>query len=143
MIHWALLAFAVTFALVTFAWATLGSSARPRMVVVLTVLFSGGAFVAAVEVIGQPKPFFLEWRPTAGLEIVGMSPAPDQTAVYVWAMRNGVPISYALPWPDDTEKLAQMLDRFRRRERTGEMFLTTDDGHVAQIVEPPPAEPKQ
>lgn len=143
MIHWAMLALAAVAALVTFAWVTVGRSGRPRLVAGLTALLSACAFAAAVEVIGQPKPVELEWRPTAGIEIVGIIPAPDGTAVYVWAMRSGVPVAYALPWPSDTEKLSQLMDRFRRRERTGERFFTADSNdRVADVAPPPPMPPK-
>lgn len=84
-------------------------------------------YAGATEMLGNPKPYSLEWRDLEGVPVIGFRADREQKRVYVWTLRNGEPVAYALPLRDD-EKTADIEMRFRRRQVTGEeFFLSTEE----------------
>ncbi len=74
----------------------------------------------------------------ADAEIVGLTWNENQRIVWVWLMRDGEPIAYVLPWPEDKKKMGELQDKWRRRGQTGDEFQYDADGEVAQVVSPKP-----
>lgn len=103
------------------------------------ILLAGGAFAMSFESVGQPKPVEIEWRKMAGARVVGFVPNEDAQVIYFWVMRDGIPISYVLPWPEDVE---EMQDAWRKRRDTGDEFFLPDDiskpAEVRREPQPPP-----
>ncbi len=101
------------------------------------ILIYGGA----LEVLGQPKPMWLEWRDIEGLPIVGLSQSGH--TLYVWIVRSGVPISYVIEINEEKSEVAgKIMDHWRRRQSTGENFSVGDNGDGLGIqVRPPDPEP--
>lgn len=108
---------------------------------VVFILLAGGAFAMSFEAAGQPKPIEIEWRKMSGSRVVGFYPNEDEKVVYLWVMRDGVPIAYARPWPEDAE---EMQDAWRKRQQTGdEFFLGDDDSQTAVVRREPQPPPKE
>ena len=104
------------------------------------ILLGSSAFAMSFESVGQPKPVEIEWRKMAGAKVVGFYPNEEAQVVYLWVMRDGVPVSYARPWPEDAE---QLQDQWRKRRDTGdEFFLPDDDSKTAEVRSEPQPPPK-
>jgi len=104
------------------------------------VLLASGAFAMSFESVGQPKPIEIEWRKMTGARVVGFYPNEEAQVIYLWVMRDGVPISYARPWPEDAE---EMQDAWRKRQDTGdEFFLADDESKTAEVRREPQPPPK-
>jgi hypothetical protein len=105
------------------------------------VMLAGGAFALSFETAGQPKPLEIEWRQMASLPIIGFVPNQEKRLVYLWVMRDGVPVSYAYPWSEGVES---MQDAWRAREQSGDEFYLVDDpSEIAEVRRPPPQAPKE
>ncbi len=105
------------------------------------------AFVVGVETLGKPKPVSLEWRSFEGAEVAGMIWDERNHLVYVWASTNGVPVSYAFPWPGSQQEVDAMQDQFRQAGATGDKLLLTgslggEDGEIAEVIQEAPLPPK-
>ena len=63
--------------------------------VLLVALVYGGS----VELLGRPKPLWLEWRELEKAQVLGAS-LRENEAIYVWLQFEGAPEPkvYALPW---------------------------------------------
>ena len=104
------------------------------------ILLAGGAFAMTFESVGRPKPVEIEWRKMSGARVVGFHANEEAQVVYLWVMRDGVPVSYERPWPEDAE---EMQDAWRKRRDTGdEFFLPDDTSKTAEVRHEPQPPPK-
>ena len=106
-----------------------------------TLVFIGlasAAFAMSFESVGQPKPIEIEWREMSGSRILGFHPNEEKQVIYLWVMRDGVPISYERPWPEDAE---EMQDAWRKRRDTGDEFFMGDDDTTTAVVKREPQPP--
>jgi len=72
----------------------------------------------AIELLGRPKPFRLEWRSPSNIQVLSAAPVENQ-AIYVWLSWPGAsePRAYTLPW---SERSAQELqDAMNKAEANG------------------------
>lgn len=88
------------------------------------IVLACGAFGVAFESAGQPKPVSMEWRDLTNLPVVGFAKNEDAKVIYFWVLRDGIPVSYAYPWSDNTQGLE---DLWRARGQYDGMFLTGND----------------
>ncbi len=108
---------------------------------VVFILLAGGAFALSFEASGQPKPIEIEWRKMSGARVIGFVPNEADKVIYLWVMRDGVPISYSRPWTEDVE---EMQDEWRNREESGnEFYLPDDESEIAEIRREPQPPPKE
>ena len=114
---------------------------RYKVAGTLAFVFLGtGAFALSFESVGQPKPLEIEWREMTGERVIGFHPSEDNQIIYLWVMRDGIPVSYARPWTPDVEK---MQDEWRKRKETGdEFYMSDDDSKVAEVRREPQPPPK-
>ena len=106
------------------------------------VILAGGAFSLSFEAAGQPKPLEIEWRQMSQLRVVGFFPNEEKQLVYLWVIRDGIPTSYAFPWPNDGD-VEQLQDKWRKRGETGdEFFLADGAGDIADVKPEPQMPPK-
>jgi hypothetical protein len=104
------------------------------------ICLASGAFAMSFESVGQPKPMEIEWRKMSGSRVIGFWPNEEDKVIYLWVMRDGVPIAYKRPWPEDAE---EMQDAWRKRRDTGdEFFLGDDDTKTAVVRREPQPQPK-
>ena len=111
-----------------------------------TLVFVGlasSAFAMSFETAGQPKPLNTEWRDMMGERVIGFVPNEEAKIIYLWVMRDGVPISYVRPWSEGVE---EMQDAWKQREDSGdEFYLVDDDSQIAEVKrepQPPVKEPQ-
>ena len=109
-----------------------------------TLTFIGmasGAFWLAFETAGQPKPYEIEWRNMTGERVIGFVPNEEAKVIYLWVMRDGVPVSYARDW---TEGVEEMQDAWERREDSGdEFYIVGDASEIAEVRREPQPPPKE
>ena len=70
---------------------------------------------------------------------------PDEPhkVLYLWVMRDGVPVSYVYPWPSDGQ-VEKLQDEWRKKEETGYNFYLSDDRQtVAEYRQRKPLPPKE
>jgi len=136
MTHFAVLAFAIVFALGVFTWVCLPGAGRRILATGAFVSLAICTFAGAVESTGQPKPILLEWRNIADAEIVGLAWDESRHIVWLWIMNGDSPMAYVLPWPEDKAKFGQLQDRWRRRGSSGDEFAFDAQGDVAKVTPP-------
>ena len=108
----------------------------------LFICLAGGVFALSFETAGQPKPLQIEWRKMAELPVVGFLPNQEEQVVYLWVMRDGVPVSYAYPWPSDSQ-VEGLQDAWRQRGDSGDEFYLVDStSQIAEVKRPPQLPPK-
>ncbi len=110
--------------------------------------FGCSAFAGGFELVGIPKPYFLEWRTLAHKQLLSWYPDEPNQIIYVWLMVDGQPRQYTLPWSDrEAEKIQDGL-RQLAGEDGGEGdyldFSIKEDGSADVIHKPrPPLPPKE
>lgn len=142
-LHFAILAFAAILAMGVLTWLCLPGTRHKSWAVLAFMVLAVMAFVAVIESAGQPRPYALEWRDLNSAPLIGFTWNEGKREVYVWLMRDGMPVAYALPWPKDGQKMGQLQDRWRRKGTTGEEFEFTADGDIARVNPPEPMLPKE
>lgn len=139
MTTYPLIAFLAVAAMAALTYVSLPLGRHRVLATAIFLTLSAGAFAGGIEMLGGPRPVSLEWRDMKGLAVVGISPNEKKHQVYVWAMRDEIPVAYIYPWPDKGSELSDLLDHWRRRQQTGEQFfLTGDMQKVAKVVAPQP-----
>ncbi len=109
----------------------------------LFVAMVGGAFAMSFEAAGQPKPVEIEWRKMTELPVVAFVPDEATHTVYLWIIRDGVPVSYAYPWPSN-KRVEELQDAWRQKDDTGDEFYIVDDGSkIAEMRTQPALPPKE
>jgi len=63
------------------------------------------SLAGAVEMMGGPKPIWLEWRDTSEMQVLGAHYEPE-VAIYVWVLTDK-PRAYVLPWSDENARKMQ------------------------------------
>lgn len=147
MIHWSIAAFGIAFYTAIVAWVLSPKTKHPAIGVFVSITLMAGAYTTAIEILGLPKPLALEWRAMADLKVEGIVPAGNGHTFYVWVVRDGVPVSYSLEAGDGSQQaVADVLDRWRRRQQTGEQFTMTGDNSADGLgmkVKPPEPMPEK
>lgn len=143
MTHFAILALCVVLAMGVFIWLCLPGASRRVIATGAFAALTICAFAASVESTGQPKPLSLEWRDIANAEIVGLTWNEDEQLVWVWAMRDGEPISYVMPWPENKKQMGELQSKWRRKGSTGDEFDLSMEGDVAKVRPAKPMPQKQ
>ncbi len=142
MINFAATAFGLVLVMGALCYICLPFSRIQHTVVATYVTLAVVAFGAVLESTGQPKPLELEYRDIANAEMVGFAWNEAQQKVWLWVMRDGVPISYVRGWPKDQKIMGMLQDKWRRRGASGDEFHATGDGEVAIVVPPQPSPEK-
>jgi hypothetical protein len=105
--------------------------------------FGGVTFAGGFELVGIPKPYFLEWRDLTHKQLLSWYPDEPNQIIYVWLMVDGQPRQYALPWSQkEAEKIQDGLRQLAGEDGgTGEYldFSIKRDGSadVIHILRPP------
>lgn len=118
--------FAFVALLGAFTYLAVPKSWHRGIATVLFIAMAGGAFALSFEAAGQPKPIEIEWRQMATLPVVAFVPDEESKTVYLWIIRDGVPVAYAYPWPSD-QRVEEMQDAWRNKDQTGDEFYIVDD----------------
>lgn len=142
-LHFAALAFAAILAMGALTWLCLPGTRHKLLATFAFITLTALAFVAVIESAGQPRPLLLEWRDLDGAPLIGFTWNEQKREVYVWIMRDGSPVAYALPWPADQRAMGELQDRWRRKGASGEEFEFTADGDIARVTKPEPMPPKE
>ena len=143
MTHFAVLAFLATIGLGGLTYFCLPVGRNHIGATVLFTMLAIGAFVAAIETAGQPKPLSFEWREVAGLPVVGLTWNEEAQKVYVWVLRGNMPVAYVLPWPKDKRQMGSLQEAWGRKGASGDEFWFTGDGEVARVEQPEPMPEKE
>ena len=143
MTHFAILALCTVLALGVFIWLCLPGARLRSLATGAFAALTICAFAANVESTGQPKPIALEWRDVLEAPIVGLDWDEEQQIVWAWIKRDGVPVSYAFPWPKDKRVMGVLQDRWRRKGTTGDEFEVSMEGEIAKVRPPKPMPQKQ
>ena len=143
MTHFALLALCIVLAMGVFIWLCLPGASRRVIATGAFAILTICAFAANVESTGQPKPIMLEWRDVLKAPIVGLDWDEEQQIVWAWIKRDGVPVSYAFPWPKDKRVMGELQNRWRRKGTTGDEFEVSMEGEIAKVRPAPPMPQKQ
>jgi hypothetical protein len=138
MTHFALLALGIVLAMGVLTWLCLPGASRRVIATSAFAILTVCAFAANVESTGQPKPISLEWREVLDSPIVGLAWNEDEGVVWAWIMRDGAPVAYAFPWPEDKKQMGELQNRWRRKGSTGDEFQLSMEGDVAKVVPPKP-----
>lgn len=141
--QFAFIGFLMTAALGMLTYVCMPRASHRGLATVTFVVLAAGTFLFGFETLGQPKPAGLEWREMAKMRVAGIFWNEEMRRVYIWVIRDGVPVSYVYPWPEDQKRVDAVQDRWRRRGETGEEFYLADDrDDIADIEPPPPPPPK-
>lgn len=143
--HYAVVAFIFTSGLAVFTYGCLPRSRSRFWLTAVFLVMVAASFLGGVEILGKPKPMAMEWRSMVGLPIEGFTYNEATHVVFIWAMRDGSPVAYALPWPSDKD-VADAEREWRQREQTGDNFTTgnpSDGEPIFRIVAPPPLPTKE
>ena len=99
------------------------------------LLLGGVTYVTAFEVLGAPKPLWLEWRTLKRVQLLDYYPV-EKEAIYIWVLVDGVPKSYILPWKEGTAEDAQEAFQFSMGEHgTGEVEIDLSNHESEDHVE--------
>jgi hypothetical protein len=128
-------------ALGIFVFWVLPGARRKTLGVGMFALLAIGSYAMAFEIMGFAKPRVLEWRELKGLPVVGFY-WEENKAIWVWVLRDGVPVAYALPWSKED---AQSMESARRgsEESGGSLTFTDGDGDPPVGVDKPPPLPEK
>lgn len=138
------LAFLLAALLGVFAFALLPSSRSRGWALAAYLLAVLVIYVTATEILGNPKPYSLEWRSLTGVPVIGFHPDRDRKRLYLWVLRGREPVTYVLPLSDD-EQTAEVEARFRQRQQTGDEFfldLEKPDDPKVKVIQRPELPPK-
>lgn len=91
------------------------------------VLFGAGLYLTSFEMLGLPKPLYLEWRKLNNAKVISFFWIENK-AIYLWLMVDNEPRQYALPW--STEQAQQMQDAQEKASGDGGdgELLFSDEG---------------
>lgn len=100
---------------------------RPALVSIFCGLVFFGLAVSA-DLLGLPKPMWLEVRSLDNSPIVGVYADKPSKTVYLWAVKDGVPKAYYYPWVSDQES-AKLQQDFREGGPSGDTLVLSDEDH--------------
>lgn len=123
---------------------------RWKVAAVLTfIAMTGTVFAGSFELLGKPKPISLEFRNLKGSTILAYT-FVEGTAIYLWLDRNGVPMTFVLPW--STEQAQDIQDAVEGAAKIGGTAQLNpnidgvpdapDTGDISDVVPPTPPAPK-
>lgn len=136
MTYFSYYAFVLIASLGTFLFITLPTARLRAWAAMFFVLYSIGVYGQAFESLGHPKPTQVEWRTLDGLRIVGMQFSKKERTTYIWALRDGIPMSYSWKWADKgdeaagEEEASKLQEKWRKRfdKSEGEFLMNESEG---------------